>query len=269
MTFDLIVSQGRIADRTPGALPGARLTAEAIAPLLDADPVFLGQPADAETDDWTTSLPAASQTITAIQSEITESLARKNTPVLIANTCSASLATLPVVARKIPDAIVLWIDAHGDFNTPATTQSGYLGGMVLAAACGLWESGHGAGLRPGNVLLIGGRDIDPQERELLQSAGVRIFSPADATANAVLEAIGDAPIWIHVDWDVMEPGHVPAAYKVAGGFLPADLRAIFERLPKSRIAGIELAEFEASHDAAANELALTVITDIVRPLLGA
>jgi arginase/N-omega-hydroxy-L-arginine amidinohydrolase len=84
-------------------------------------------------------------------------------PVMVANTGSASLASLPVVARTFADAVVLWIDAHGDFNTPATTDTGYLGGMVLAAACGLWDSGHGAGLRPEQTIIVGARDIDGDE----------------------------------------------------------------------------------------------------------
>jgi arginase family enzyme len=43
--------------------------------------------------------------------------------------------------RYRPDAKIVWFDAHGDFNTPETTPTGYLGGMVLSALCGLWESG--------------------------------------------------------------------------------------------------------------------------------
>ena len=45
--------------------------------------------------------------------------------------------------RHVPDVRVLWLDAHGDFNTPETTPSGFLGGMCLAAACGRWDAGFG------------------------------------------------------------------------------------------------------------------------------
>lgn len=50
--------------------------------------------------------------------------------------------------------MVLWIDAHVEFNTPDTTDSGYLGGMVLAAVCGLWGSGHSAGRDPSIELIL-------------------------------------------------------------------------------------------------------------------
>lgn len=188
---------------------------------------------------------------------------------MVANTCSASLASLPVVARERPDAVVLWIDAHGDFNTPATTDSGYLGGMVLAAACGLWDSGHGAGLRPEQVILIGAHDIDAAEGDLLRQAGVRSISPAEATPEAVLAAIGSGPVWIHLDWDVLDPGYVPAAYKVPGGLLPGQVKAIFAALPAAQIAGLELAEFEACDDAAENARAVSVILDTVGPVFAA
>lgn len=267
MTFDLIVSRGRIADRTPGAIRGASLTADSLERRIAAERTDIGAPAGSETDDWRQSLPQARQTLAGLQSAVARSIERGHVPLMVANTCSASLASLPVAASRHPDAAVLWIDAHGDFNTPETTGSGYLGGMVLAAACGLWESGHGAGLRPEQVVLVGARDIDSAEDELLRQAGIRILAPAEATPEAVLRLVGERPVWIHVDWDALEPGHVPAAYKVPGGLLPQQVRAIFAALPPERIAGIELAEFEASDDDAENNRALSIILDVVEPLI--
>lgn len=268
MPYELIVSQGRIADRTPGALPGAALTAQALGKRSGLKPIVIGAPSSALKDDWSKSLPEARETLDALCNAVNETLLRGNKPLMVANTCSASLATLPVVARNHPDAIVLWIDAHGDFNTPQTTESGYLGGMVLAAACGLWDSGHGSGLDPAQVVVVGARDIDPAEAELLRQAGVRVLSPAEATPEAILSIIDRAPVWIHVDWDVLEPHHVPAAYAIANGLLPAQLRAIFEAIPEQQIAGIELAEFEAAGDEADDMVAVTCLLDIVSPLEG-
>ena len=59
-----------------------------------------------------------------------DALAAGEVPVLLAPECSIALTTLPAVAGHRPDAKVLWLDAHGDFNTPQTTASGYLGGMA-------------------------------------------------------------------------------------------------------------------------------------------
>lgn len=266
MTFELIVSQGRIADRTSGAIRGAALTAQALARLTGLSPAFIGAPSPARQDDWRQSLPEAGETLQALQKAVISVLERGHKPLMVANTCSASLATLPLVARRHPDAVFLWIDAHGDFNTPETTQSGYLGGMVLAAACGLWRSGHGDGLNPAQVVIAGARDMDPAEAALLARAGVRLLSPSETTPAAILAAIGDAPVWVHVDWDALEPNHVPAAYAIADGLQPQAMKAIFAALPKERIAGIELAEFEASGDPALDARALDTILDITAPL---
>lgn len=269
MTFELIVSQGRIADRTSGAIPGAALTAELLASLTGLEGLQIGRISPAKNDPWSTALPEAGTTLTALQEAITATIGRGNRPLMVANTCAASLASLPVAAREYPDVVLLWIDAHGDFNTPLTTESGYLGGMALAAACDMWDSGHGGGIDPKSVIVIGGRDIDTAEADLMRDAGVRLIPPSKATPEAILSEIGGREIWIHVDWDVLEPHNVPAAYAIADGLLPETLRSIFAALPMKRIAGLELAEFEASGSCSEDEKALGIIADIISPIFPA
>src|SRR3712207_9452169 len=89
------------------------------------------------------------------------------------------MTTLPAVLRHRPGAHVLWLDAHGDFNTPETTPSGFLGGMCLAAACGVWDDGLGAApaADPARVVMCGVRDLDPGERALVDERGVAIEGP--------------------------------------------------------------------------------------------
>lgn len=267
MPFELVVSQGRLADRSPGAIRGAELTADAVGKLSGLEPIVVGTPSRHKIDDWSSSLPEARETLEALQNNVSAIISRDNKPFMIANTCSASLATLPILARNYPDATILWIDAHGDFNTPETTASGYLGGMVLAAACGLWESGMGAGIDPSKVVIAGARDIDQLERDALLRVGVRFLSPADSRPETILRMIGDNPVWIHTDWDVLEPGFVPAAYAIPGGLVPEKLRAIFEAIPQHQIVGIELAEFEASGDETENAASLAHLIHAISPLL--
>ncbi|MEU9237344.1 arginase family protein [Streptomyces subrutilus] len=263
--IDLIVSQGRVADRAAWMIEGAARTARALEERYGLEGRYIGTPSPPVDDDWSVSLPEAQETLTGLGKAVTESLRGDNLTVLVSNTCSASLATLPVVARQHPDAVVLYIDGHGDFNTPDTTDSGYLGGMVLSAACGLWDSGHGAGLRPEQAVLVGSRDIDQAERDLIHTAGVRVIPPKEATAEAVLAAVGNAPVWIHIDWDVLEPGSVPADYTVPDGMLPAQIRAIFEAIPPARLLGVELAEFNSPRDREDRERAVSIILDMVAP----
>jgi len=164
--------------------------------------------------------------------------------------------------------MVLWVDAHGDFNTPDTSESGYLGGMVLGAACGQWNSGYGAGLKPSQVALVGVHDIDGEERDLLINAGVQIVPPNNVNPEALQKIIGDSKVWIHIDWDVLEPGQIPADYKVSGGLLLPELIRTFELIPSDQILGLELAEFSADEiDSKENKLAISNILSVVNALL--
>ncbi len=300
MPYSVIVSQGRVADRTPGAIPGAALLGLALAERLGLRVMVCGAPSPAATDAWPEALAQAEPTLLGLADAVKSALDESSTPLLALNKCPASLATLPVAAARWPGPNrpgdhelgfpawdlsrpglkVLWIDAHGDFNTPATTATGYLGGMVLAAACGLWDSGHGAGVAGENVVVLGGHDLDEAEAALLAAAGATVVPPTVGSAEAIAEAVNtalgdDGPIWVHLDCDALEPGHVPADYVVPGGFSPATLKAVLAALPVERVVGIEIAEFEASPDASESAAepdsvtrrGLEILLDVVAPLL--
>ncbi|MFJ3471748.1 arginase family protein [Microbacterium maritypicum] len=266
-SYALIVSQGRVADRTDGALVGARRVGDAVSALLEIEPHVVGTPTPGLVDDWSVALPGAEATLSGLRAAVHDAISTGATPLLITNTCAASLGTLPTAAEHHPDAVVLWIDAHGDFNTPDTTDSGYLGGMVLAAACGLWDSGHGDGIDPKQVIVVGGRDIDVAEGELLAEAGVTVLAPSESTPERVLELVAGRPVWIHVDWDVLEPGYIPAAYRVGGGLLPHHVAAIFAALPSDSVRGIELAEFEAGDEEVPERVSVELIVETLQHLL--
>jgi arginase family enzyme len=264
--IDLIVSRGRVADKTDQTVIGAEYTAVALSERFGVEARPMGTRFPATEDDWTVSLPQAAENLTELAEAVRTSLESGNFPIIASNTCPASLATLPVVAQFEPGAVILWIDAHGDFNTPETTTSGYLGGMVLSAACGLWDSGHGAGLAPERTILLGARDIDELESELLKAAGVRVIPVADVTPETIKGLINDSPVWVHIDWDVLEPGYIPADYDVPNGVLPKQLRDLFSAIPLHQLIGIELAEFKAPQDGTACQQALAYILDIVEPV---
>lgn len=265
--FNLIVSQGRIADRNKGMIDGARMTADEIMRKYNTDALRVGTFAQAKNDNWPESLAEAKDNLLLIQSSFVNLVNSGEKSVFVSNTCSASLATLPIIAKKYPDAIVLWIDAHGDFNTPDTTTSGYLGGMVCAAASGLWDSGLGAGLNPSQLILVGARDIDTEELALINSANVRVVRPSSDMVEKILLMVKSSPIYIHIDWDVMEPGYLPADYSVPDGLTPDQILQILSSLPKSQILGLEIAEFVPSYDDATDMKALETILYMIKPIL--
>jgi arginase len=109
---------------------------------------------------------------------------------------------------------VVWLDAHGDFNTPAITISGYLGGMALAMLTGLAPGlcRDGLGLRPvadADIVLADARDLDPAERDALAASHVRRV-PADPVAiTSALSALGPAQVYLHLDVDVIDSAELP------------------------------------------------------------
>jgi arginase/N-omega-hydroxy-L-arginine amidinohydrolase len=267
MHFNLIVSQGRAADKTAMTIQGAALTAKALKKEYGVTATTLGRPSTPTEDDWSESLPQAKPTLQLVQDAVERSIQSGKLTVLASNTCSISLGSLPAMARNHPDAVLLWVDAHGDFNTPETTDTGYLGGMVVAAVCGLWDSGLGAGLKADQVIFVGARDIDPEEAQLIAKEGARIIPASEVTPEAVLSAVNGRKMWIHIDWDVLEPGYVPADYKVPGGLLPSQIKALLSALPADQILGLEIAEFQVPPDIQQSETALNWILEILSPVL--
>ena len=84
---------------------------------------------------------------------------------------------------------VLWLDAHGDLNTPQTSPSGNVHGMPLAAARGLWSEVRKEGLRlpaidPEHVALVGVRSLDPGEQALVRDLGIAVYTVSDLDGAA-------------------------------------------------------------------------------------
>jgi arginase len=118
---------------------------------------------------------------------------------------------------------VVWLDAHGDFNTPETTYSGILAGMPLAVLAGLagphWRAAAGlsATVPTDRILIAGVRDLDAQEETLLRSTSAKVitagelrssdaFRPAVASLAAKCDLLS-----VHVDLDLLDPHLVPSA----------------------------------------------------------
>ncbi|MBX6963735.1 arginase family protein [Alcaligenes faecalis] len=248
MDISLLCSQGRVADRTNNTLAGARYAARHLASLLGKKEITVGQLSPAEQDKWPESLDKARPHLGKMAAALSQELSKNKRVILTTSTCPTSLATIPEVVQKYPDIKLLWFDGHGDFNTPSSSDSAYLGGMVVSAVCGVWDAELTATIKPENVIIVGAHDIDPPEQVLLDQHRVQVIPPAQVQPDTLLPLIGDSPIWIHVDWDVLEPGHVPAEYKVKGGITLEQLRAVFRALPLDQVKGLELAEFSAQDD---------------------
>jgi arginase family enzyme len=240
----------RTADRTPGGVRGAQTIAPLIGKRLGIEPRTIGSAAEPRETTFEEDLRESRGCLLEAGGQVDDALAAERVPVIAAADCSISLTTLPAALRHRPDAKVLWLDAHGDYNTPDTSGSGYLGGMCLAGACGEWDAGLGDTIAPERVVLAGVRDLDGGERELLErSAATVIGASVVETLVAVKNALDGAPAFIHLDLDVLDPEEFPAAVPAADGLSSDKLYDLMEAVAEdSELVGLEITAFEAPDD---------------------
>jgi arginase family enzyme len=223
---------------------------------LLGDARTVGSPGEPHEGQWRDDLVAGHGCLLEAGGQIEDAIGAGRLPVLVASDCSICLTTLPTVVRLVPEVRVLWLDAHGDFNTPDTTPSGFLGGMCLAGACGLWDTGFEGALDPAHVILTGARDLDAAEADALEAAGV---VRADRCSE-VADAVDGHDVFVHLDLDVLEDW--PSLFPAEGGFSEAGLTRMLDEVGQAaqRVVGIEITSCAPGHaDVAARAVA---------PLLG-
>jgi arginase len=187
----------------------------------------------------------------------------KRFPVVLGGNCSDTIGLLSGIPEQ--SLGVVWFDAHGDFNTPETTVSGYLDGMGLAIAAGLcWKTmaSRIPNFRPiagERILHLGARDIEPEEALTLARAGVTVI-PAEQMASGDPAALSQAldalrakvdHLVIHIDLDVLDPARYPANHFPGAGGLDVETvkSAIRQLRQRFTISGLSVASFDPSFDA--------------------
>jgi arginase len=175
-----------------------------------------------------------------------EAVAEGKFPLFVGGDHSISVGTIGGVTHDQP-AGVLWIDAHGDFNTPETSPSGNIHGMPLAALTGrgareLVELGRpGATLTSRDVVMIGTRDLDPLEKVALGESGIQIFTMSDIDDRGIADVARDAlgrlrqhqRLHISLDMDVVDPREAPGVgTPVTGGITYREAHLLMEIIAK-------------------------------------
>jgi arginase len=138
---------------------------------------------------------------------------------------AGSVAATADFLRRTGGAIgLLWVDAHGDMNTPASSASGNVHGMPLASLLGPEPSelsrigGFSPKVLPAHTVLIGIRNLDEREKEIVRTSGVRVFTMKDIDRSGIASVIeqalayaGDGTAGVHVsfDLDVCDPSIAP------------------------------------------------------------
>jgi arginase len=212
----------RTAERIPAAEGTEALVAE-LAAQCDVTHRLIGSPSAVRSVSWEVDIAESRGCLLEAGGQVDDALAAGDFPLLVAADCSICLTTLPAVVRHRPGATILWLDAHADFHTPATTVSGYLGGMCLAGACGVWDAGFDLPkVPPPDVFMCGVRDVEAGENVLLETNGVvRIARP-----GLLADALDGREVFVHLDLDVLDPTILPASFPVPGGLSDGGLRTL-------------------------------------------
>jgi len=159
---------------------------------------------------------------------------------------------------------LIWVDAHGDMNTPATTESGNVHGMPLAALLGqepleLASIGSSPSVAPENTVLVGIRNLDQREKEQLRGSGVHVFTMKDIDRDGIakvaeqalaLAAHGTAGIHVSFDMDVCDPTVAPGVgTPVKGGIDYREAHLIMELVADSgQLVALDLVEVNPTLD---------------------
>jgi arginase len=198
--WDPIVTPWHLDEHIP-AFPIPASATETICPALPAGPV-----------------PAR---MSLLHQAVADAVARSTRPLLLSGDCPTARAAVAGMQRRHRDLAVVWLDAHGDFNTPVISTSGYLGGMALAMLTGRTPElfDDALGLRPvadASVVLADARDLDPAERDALAASQVRRVPADPAAITSALGGIGRTPVYLHLDIDVVDSSQVPGRRFPAG-----------------------------------------------------
>lgn len=220
--------------------------------------------------------------IRAIRRAVAGALGRGEIPVLLGGDHSVAAGSLAGTMDVAPHTHVVWLDAHPDFHTITTTESGNLHGIPVAIAAGLEgaELIYGAPhtpLPPRNVTMIGIRSVDRAERALLNEHGVNVHDMRDVDEHGVgmlvraaiarAEAAG-APIHVSLDVDFLDPDIAPAVgTTVPGGATVREAHLAMELLYESgRVASLDLVELNPFLDERGRTA--TLMVDLAASLFG-
>ncbi|HLI71414.1 MAG TPA: arginase [Ktedonobacteraceae bacterium] len=170
-------------------------------------------------------------------------------PLILGGDHSIALGSITGVARVHRDIGVIWIDAHADFNTHETTPSGNIHGMVLGALAGLGHpsltgiGGWSPKIDPSTIVIVGARDLDPPERELLRQQNVHVFTMTDidqrgmsAVMHDTVNIAGQARHGFHLslDMDSLDPREAPGVgTPVRGGLTYREAQLAMELIAAS------------------------------------
>ena len=208
-------------------------------------------------------LPQITQTCTHLAELVQKQMAAGKCPLILGGDHSLAVGTVSGVSKHLRDRSeklgMIWIDAHTDMNTPATSPSGNIHGMPLACCIGLGPReltdifGYSPKVAPENVALVGIRSVDDDERNNVQKSGVHAFTMRDIDERGMrwvieesirIAGAGTAGIHVSLDMDAVDPREAPGVgTPVRGGITYREAHLAMEILCDSgRMTSMEVVE---------------------------
>src|ERR1700691_1438699 len=194
---------------------------------------------------------------------VKKSLDEDFTPLVLGGDHSVAVGTTAGTAahfhKKSKRIGVIWLDAHGDMNTPESSPSGNVHGMPLASIMGygadelVMLGGFKPKAEPGNIVIVGARDLDAQERKIAKKSGIHVFTMRDIDERGVREVMSDAlkyamddtaGIAVSLDMDFVDPSDAPGVgTPVRGGVTYREAHLAMEMIADSEaMASLEVVE---------------------------
>ena len=231
--------------------------------------------------------PAILAACDTLRAEVERSLAAGRTPLVLGGDHSIAIGTIAGVSshfgRQGRSVGVIWLDAHGDSNTPETTPSGNIHGMSLAISMGQGDpdlvrlGGHAPKIDGRHVVLIGVRDLDPGERDVLKRSGATVFTIRDVDERGMRDVVtqaiaiaGEGTTGIHVsfDLDVVDPEDAPGVgTAIWGGITYREAHLAMEILSeRAKVTSLDLVEVNPVLDD--RNLTAILAVELTQSLLG-
>ncbi|MHA1547219.1 MAG: arginase family protein [Alphaproteobacteria bacterium] len=200
----------------------------------------------------TTPMAAMAAVHAPLRDFVTRAVQTGQRPVSLAGDCCTTIAVLAGLQRAGIDPVLIWFDAHGDFNNFETSPSGFLGGMPLAMLAGrgdqtMMQAMAATPLDEARIILTDARDLDEGEAQAL--AASRVTHLPDIT-QLLTHALPDRPVYIHFDTDIITTAEMPAQnYPVGGGPSAELVQTVFRHLEDTcKIAAISLSSWNPALD---------------------
>jgi arginase len=239
--------------------------------------------ATAVVDERVRYLPQIKETCERIAELVARAAEEGYVPLVLGGDHSVALGSVGGMARARGPGGVLWLDAHGDLNRPATSPSGNVHGMPLAAALGLAGAEFDSdvyplpAVDPARLALVGVRSLDPGERELLAELDACVLTMSDldrkgvepAMREALEHVAGDGFVHVSLDMDVVDPDVAPGVgTPVRGGLSYREAHLALELVAEAGVAdSLEVVEVNPILDRENQTAKLAV--ELVASALGA